>query len=77
METYGKLLSAALQTHKFSLIQLAKVCQSCYKDFPKERDKCILARMIVNELLQVLRYKSTLPESNVLTLLEVRILLTH
>ena len=54
------------------MIQLAKLCQLCYKTFSKDRDKTILARMIVNELIQVLKYKSSLPEANVLVLLEVR-----
>ena len=71
METYGKLLSQALQTHTFNLIQLARLCQLCKSTFAKEREKTILARMVVNELVQVLKYKSTLPEVNVLMLLEV------
>lgn len=72
VETFGKLISSALQEHTFNMIQLAKLCQLCYKIFSKDRDKTILARMIVNELIQVLKYKSTLPEANVLILLEVK-----
>ena len=55
------------------MMQLAKLCQLCYRVFAKERDKLILARMVVNELIQVIRYKSSVPEHNVLMLLEVRI----
>ncbi|XP_067932089.1 protein unc-79 homolog [Watersipora subatra] len=71
VETYGKLISTALQTHTFNLIQLAKLCQLGKSTFGKERDKTILARMVVSELMQVLKYKSTLPEANVLILLEI------
>jgi len=71
VEMFGKFISVALQSHTFDMIPLAKLCQTCHHTFTKDRDKTILARVLVNELVLVLKYKSTLPEANVLTILEV------
>ena len=60
-----------MQTHSLNMIELAKLCQLCNRSFSKDRDRTILARMIVNEILQVLKYKSNLPKCNVLMLLMV------
>ncbi|XP_049452883.1 protein unc-79 homolog isoform X1 [Epinephelus fuscoguttatus] len=70
LEPFSKLLSFVIQYGMFSLTYLVELCGLCYKAFNKERDKFYMSRIVVLELLQALKFKSPLPDTNLLLLVQ-------
>ncbi|XP_070984260.1 protein unc-79 homolog [Oncorhynchus clarkii lewisi] len=70
LEPFSKLLSFVIQYGVFSLSYLVELCGLCYKAFNKERDKFYMSRIVVMELLQALKFKSPLPDTNLLLLVQ-------
>ncbi|KAK1893906.1 Protein unc-79 like [Dissostichus eleginoides] len=70
LEPFSKLLSFVIQYGMFSLSYLVELCGLCYKGFNKERDKFYMSRIVVLELLQALKFKSPLPDTNLLLLVQ-------
>ncbi|XP_058596132.1 protein unc-79 homolog isoform X17 [Neofelis nebulosa] len=70
LEPFSKLLSFVIQNAVFTLAYLVEVCGLCYRAFTKERDKFYLSRSVVLELLQALKLKSPLPDTNLLLLVQ-------
>ncbi|XP_034431422.1 protein unc-79 homolog isoform X3 [Hippoglossus hippoglossus] len=70
LEPISKLLSFVIQYGMFSLSYLVELCGLCYKGFNKERDKFYMSRIVVLELLQALKFKSPLPDTNLLLLVQ-------
>ncbi|XP_034153384.1 protein unc-79 homolog isoform X5 [Esox lucius] len=70
LEPFSKLLSFVIQYGVFSLSYLVELCGLCYKSFNKERDKFYMSRIVVLELLQALKFKSPLPDTNLLLLVQ-------
>ncbi|XP_077766530.1 protein unc-79 homolog isoform X12 [Canis aureus] len=70
LEPFSKLLSFVIQNAVFTLAYLVEVCGLCYRAFTKERDKFYLSRGVVLELLQALKLKSPLPDTNLLLLVQ-------
>uniref|UniRef100_UPI00398ECD0B protein unc-79 homolog n=1 Tax=Pristiophorus japonicus TaxID=55135 RepID=UPI00398ECD0B len=70
LEPFSKLLSFVIQNGVFSLTYLVELCGLCYRTFNKERDKFYLSRSVVVELLQALKLKSPLPDTNLLLLVQ-------
>ncbi|XP_056332911.1 protein unc-79 homolog isoform X1 [Danio aesculapii] len=70
LEPFSKLLSFVLQYGVFSLSYLVELCGLCYKTFSKERDKFYMSRIVVLELLQALKFKSSIPDTNLLLLVQ-------
>ncbi|XP_039596950.1 protein unc-79 homolog isoform X4 [Polypterus senegalus] len=70
LEPFSKLLSFVIQHGTFSLHYLVELCGLCYRAFNKERDKFYLSRIVVLELLQALKFKSPLPDINLLLLVQ-------
>ncbi|XP_031427437.1 protein unc-79 homolog isoform X4 [Clupea harengus] len=70
LEPFSKLLSFVIQYSVFSLSYLVELCGLCYKAFNKERDKSYMSRIVVLELLQALKFKSPLPDTNLLLLVQ-------
>ncbi|XP_078262926.1 protein unc-79 homolog isoform X3 [Rhinoraja longicauda] len=70
LEPFSKLLSFVIQNGVFSLAYLVEMCGLCYRAFNKERDKFYLSRCVVLELLQALKLKSPLPDTNLLLLVQ-------
>ncbi|XP_041949366.1 protein unc-79 homolog isoform X2 [Alosa sapidissima] len=70
LEPFSKLLSFVIQYSVFSLSYLVELCGLCYKTFNKERDKSYMSRIVVLELLQALKFKSPLPDTNLLLLVQ-------
>ncbi|KAM9355991.1 protein unc-79 homolog isoform 4-T4 [Pholidichthys leucotaenia] len=70
LEPFSKLLSFVIQYGTFSLSYLVELCGLCYKAFNKERDKFYMSRIVVLELLQALKFKSPLPDTNLLLLVQ-------
>ncbi|XP_028827164.1 protein unc-79 homolog isoform X3 [Denticeps clupeoides] len=70
LEPFSKLLSFVIQYGTFSLSYLVELCGLCYKAFSKERDKFYMSRTVVLELLQALKFKSPIPDTNLLLLVQ-------
>nr|XP_020446643.1 protein unc-79 homolog isoform X3 [Monopterus albus] len=70
LEPFSKLLSFVIQYGLFGLSYLVELCGLCYKAFNKERDKFYMSRIVVLELLQALKFKSPLPDTNLLLLVQ-------
>ncbi|XP_024132792.1 protein unc-79 homolog isoform X1 [Oryzias melastigma] len=70
LESFSKLLSFVIQYGTFSLSYLVELCGLCYKAFNKERDKFYMSRTVVMELLQALKFKSPVPDTNLLLLVQ-------
>ncbi|KAJ8399183.1 hypothetical protein AAFF_G00415620 [Aldrovandia affinis] len=70
LEPFSKLLSFVIQYGVFSLSYLVELCGLCYRTFNKERDKFYMSRIVVLELLQALKFKSPLPDMNLLLLVQ-------
>ncbi|XP_030645147.1 protein unc-79 homolog [Chanos chanos] len=70
LEPFSKLLSFVIQYGVFSLSYLVELCGLCYKTFSKERDKFYMSRIVVLELLQALKFKSPIPDTNLLLLVQ-------
>ncbi|KAJ3613698.1 hypothetical protein NHX12_019944 [Muraenolepis orangiensis] len=70
LEPFSKLVSFVVQYGVFSLSYLVELCGLCYKTFNKERDKFYMSRIVVMELLQALKFKSPLPDTNLLLLVQ-------
>ncbi|CAG10570.1 unnamed protein product [Tetraodon nigroviridis] len=73
LDPFSKLLSFVIQYGMFSLSYLIELCGLCYKAFNKERDKFYMSRIVVLELLQALKFKSPLPDTNLLLLVQVNL----
>ncbi|XP_030755941.1 protein unc-79 homolog [Sitophilus oryzae] len=71
LEPFSKVLSYAIQTHTLKYNLLVEICYLCNKAFTKDRDKLIFSRMVVFELVQVLKFKTTIPDSNLLMLINL------
>ncbi|KAI7804451.1 protein unc-79 homolog [Triplophysa rosa] len=70
LEPFSKLLSFVIQYGVFSLSYIVELCGLCYKTFSKERDKYYMTRVVVLELLQALKFKSSIPDTNLLLLVQ-------
>ncbi|XP_056445707.1 protein unc-79 homolog [Gadus chalcogrammus] len=70
LEPFSKLVSFVIQYGVFSLSYLVELCGLCYRTFNKERDKFYMSRIVVMELLQALKFKSPLPDTNLLLLVQ-------
>ncbi|KAM6201044.1 protein unc-79 homolog isoform 5-T5 [Rhynchocyon petersi] len=70
LEPFSKLLTFVIQNAVFTLAYLVELCGLCYRAFTKERDKFYLSRSVVLELLQALKLKSPLPDTNLLLLVQ-------
>ncbi|XP_056646981.1 protein unc-79 homolog isoform X3 [Diorhabda sublineata] len=71
LEPFSKVVSYAVQTQIIKYGCLMEICYLCYKAFTKERDKLILSRMVVFELVQALKFKTSIPDSNLLMLINL------
>uniref|UniRef100_A0A914UX21 Protein unc-79 homolog n=1 Tax=Plectus sambesii TaxID=2011161 RepID=A0A914UX21_9BILA len=71
VDCFSKWFVLSLQTTPVRLIDVLSICTSCTRAFMRERDKQCVARACVNELVQAIKFKSTLPEENYLVLLHL------
>ncbi|XP_055645545.1 protein unc-79 homolog [Toxorhynchites rutilus septentrionalis] len=71
LEPFSKVLSYAIQnipiTHKI----IVDLCSLNNRAFLKERDKMQLCRQIVFELVQALKFKTSIPDNNLLLLVAI------
>lgn len=68
LEPFSKVLSYCVQNTTLKYKVLSDLCTLSSRAFSKERDKHQLCRQLVFELVQALKFKTNLPDSNLLLL---------
>ncbi|XP_038110168.1 protein unc-79 homolog isoform X5 [Culex quinquefasciatus] len=71
LEPFSKILSYAIQNFTLTHKALIDICYLNNKAFSKERDKMQLCRQIVFELVQALKFKTNIVDSNLLLLVGI------
>lgn len=69
LDPFAKVLSYAIQNSTIKYSYLTDLCYLCHRAFTRDRDKHFFGRTIVFELIQAIKFKTTLPDSNFLLLL--------
>ncbi|KAG8237689.1 hypothetical protein J437_LFUL017769 [Ladona fulva] len=69
LDPFSKVLSCAIQNHVMKYQSLVDLCYLCNRAFSKERDKLFLTRMVIFELVQALKFKTSVPDTNFLMLI--------
>ncbi|XP_062699699.1 protein unc-79 homolog isoform X2 [Aedes albopictus] len=71
LEPFSKILSYGIQNLTLSHKVLVDLCYLNNRAFSKERDKLQLCRQMVFELVQALKFKTNIPDSNLLLLVGI------
>ncbi|KAG1659999.1 Protein unc-79 [Nymphon striatum] len=71
LDPFSKLLSYALQNCSFKFQYLLDICHLCNRTFNRERDKLLLTRTVIYELVQAFKFKTSLPDHNLLMLVQL------
>lgn len=69
LDPFSKVLSYAVQNCVLKYSFLTDLCYLCHRGFTRDRDKHFLSRTIVYELVQAVKFKTTIPDTNFLLLL--------
>ncbi|XP_043258139.1 protein unc-79 homolog [Colletes gigas] len=69
LDPFAKVLSYAIQNSTIRYSYLTDLCYLCHRGFTRDRDKHFFGRTIVFELIQAMKFKTTIPDSNFLLLL--------
>ncbi|XP_059468536.1 protein unc-79 homolog isoform X3 [Neocloeon triangulifer] len=64
LEPFSKVLSFGVQNFNLKYQQLADLCYHCSRAFVRERERLLLTRVLVLELVQALKFKSNIPDIN-------------
>ncbi|CAH2054956.1 unnamed protein product, partial [Iphiclides podalirius] len=70
LEPMSKIVSYAVQNFAVRLGPLTELSAACVRAFGRDRDKLLLCRVLVFELLQALRTKTTVPDDNLFVLIQ-------
>lgn len=70
LEPFSKILSYTIQHSVLKYSYLTDLCYLCHRAYLRERDKHLLGRTIVFELVQAMKFKTTIPDNNFLLLLQ-------
>ncbi|XP_055589112.1 protein unc-79 homolog isoform X2 [Uranotaenia lowii] len=71
LEPFSKILSYAIQNLTLTHKVLVDLCHLNNRAFSKERDKLQLCRQMVFELVQALKFKTNIPDGNLLLLVGI------
>ncbi|XP_077992141.1 protein unc-79 homolog [Glandiceps talaboti] len=74
LDPFSKVLSHSIQKCRCKLQQLLDICMTCHRTFTRERDKLYLTRAVVMELCGALKFKTSLPDANMLILVQMVLL---
>ncbi|XP_063983209.1 protein unc-79 homolog isoform X2 [Diachasmimorpha longicaudata] len=69
LDSFAKVLSYAIHHSNLKYSYLTDLSYLCHRAYIRERDKHFLARTIVFELVQAMKFKTTIPDNNFLLLL--------
>ncbi|KAF6204812.1 hypothetical protein GE061_018974 [Apolygus lucorum] len=69
LDPFSKVLGYSIQNFVLKYQYLVDLCYLCNRAFTREREKQALTRTVVFELVQALKFKTNIPESNFLLLI--------
>ncbi|XP_028968019.1 protein unc-79 homolog [Galendromus occidentalis] len=70
LEPFSKILSHAIEHSIVGYHQVLELCHLCYRNMQRDRDKNLLTRTVVFELVQALKFKVSIPDENLLMLVQ-------
>ncbi|XP_034946562.1 protein unc-79 homolog isoform X2 [Chelonus insularis] len=70
LDPFSKVLSYAIQNSNLKYSYLTDLCYLCHRGYLRERDKHFLGRTVVFELVQAMKFKTTIPDNNFILLLQ-------
>ncbi|XP_066975472.1 protein unc-79 homolog isoform X11 [Macrobrachium rosenbergii] len=71
LDPVSKLVSHAIQNSPMKYEHLSDLCHLCNRIFSRERDKLLLSRLVVYELVQALKFKTSIPDTNLVLLVQL------
>ncbi|CAL4121124.1 unnamed protein product [Meganyctiphanes norvegica] len=71
LDPVSKLLSFIIQNSPLQYQYLNDICYLCNRIFSRERDKLLLTRLVVYELVQALKFKTSIPDTNLILLVQM------
>lgn len=69
MDPFSKILSYVIENTVVDSSVIVELCQLCGRAFTRDREKYILTRMLIFELVQALKFKITMPDANFIMLI--------
>ncbi|CAB3233897.1 unnamed protein product [Arctia plantaginis] len=70
LEPISKILSYGIQNFVLKLSVISELSVVCTRVFSRDRDKLLVCRVLVYELVQALRTKTTIPDDNLFILIQ-------
>lgn len=70
VDPFSKLLSHIIQQSPLLYEQLLELCNLCCRNFVRERDRYLLTRTVVCELIQAIKFRTTIPDENLMMLVQ-------
>ncbi|CAH2985737.1 unnamed protein product [Chilo suppressalis] len=70
LEPISKIISYGIQNFVVKLSVISELSVVCMRAFSRDRDKLLVCRVLVYELVQALRTKSTVPDDNLFILIQ-------
>ncbi|XP_042883659.1 protein unc-79 homolog isoform X4 [Penaeus japonicus] len=71
LDPVSKLVSHSIQNSTIKYEHLSDLCYICNRIFSRERDKLLLPRLVVYELVQALKFKTSIPDTNLVLLVQL------
>ncbi|XP_047487267.1 protein unc-79 homolog [Penaeus chinensis] len=71
LDPVSKLVSHSIQNSTIKYDHLSDLCYICNRIFSRERDKLLLPRLVVYELVQALKFKTSIPDTNLVLLVQL------
>ncbi|XP_054270817.1 protein unc-79 homolog isoform X2 [Macrosteles quadrilineatus] len=69
LDPFSKILAYGIQNCSIKYHYLIDLCYLCNRAFTREREKQVLTRVVVFELVQAIKFKTAIPDSNFLMLI--------
>lgn len=70
LDSYSKVLSHAVQQSPLIYEHLLEMSNLCSRMFPRERDRYILTRTVVCELIHAIKFRTLIPDENLMMLVQ-------
>ncbi|XP_060806027.1 protein unc-79 homolog [Amyelois transitella] len=70
LEPISKIISYGIQNFVVKLSVISELSMACVRVFSRDRDKLLVCRVLVYELVQALRTKTTVPDDNLFILIQ-------
>ncbi|CAG2106015.1 unnamed protein product [Medioppia subpectinata] len=70
LDPFSKMLSHIIQQSPVLYEQLLDLCNLCCRNFVRERDRYLLTRTVVCELIQAIKFRTMIPDENLMMLVQ-------